>query len=254
MSLAVTIGTLGSDSIGFVLGWTLYFANRGKSGDLSVAELGAIAGVIAGSTVITFLDGFGIPDAQRVFLFGGYGIGVLIGFMTYFQLFRLSLRKDAESGAGEVLRSPAEASSYFKTTNDLMRSGPVMQPRSRAPIPTRSELDAAIAAAEAVSSDLALRRANATDPSHADYDEEESSKIRALQQDVSGALRTLYMIAALQDLNSDVLRGAINTLESETDALKTEASRLKTASADINKLTEMFEMLNALIEETRKLF
>ena len=44
MSLAVTIGTLGSGSIGFVLGWTLYFANRGNSFHGSLpTELGELS-------------------------------------------------------------------------------------------------------------------------------------------------------------------------------------------------------------------
>lgn len=256
MTLSVFIGTLGAASIGFVLGWTLYFANRGKSGDLSVADIAAIAGVIAGSTVIGFLDGFGIAEADQAYLFGGYGIGVFIGFMTYFGLYRASLRANAEPGTGAVLaglalqsRGEVQSTAAFSpAARALSTQAPAAAPQ----MPQRA-VQACITAGEALQKDLATRRENASDPNHADYDLDEYDRLTEVQDQVRDLLKPLYLMSVLTHLTSDAVQEFITLLESETKALKTEADRLKTASTDITELGKTFETLTALIEEVRNL-
>ncbi len=251
MGLSTLIGTLGSAGIGFVLGWTLYFANRGKSGNLSVAEIASIAGVIAGSTVVAFLNGFGTPETDRAFLFGGYGIGVCIGFLTYYLLLRSALGKEG-SDAGIALQSfrgdglPRSA----QQTARQIASGPARFARQRQSGQGGSRA-AAIRAAEAMLDDLIERRKRARDPSHAEYDLEEADKIRAHQKTLKGILYELYMADVVAQMSSDEIRVFLDALETETEALSTEAARLKDASKNLDALNGTINALNTFITELR---
>lgn len=253
MTFPTLIASLGAASIGFVLGWTLYFANRGKSGNLTVADIAAIAGVLAGSTIVAFLDGFGIPDMERAFVFGGYGIGVLIGFLTYFQLYRASLREGANPENGEALKSLQEARAFsavpFLPKRTLLRANQVVS----GSLTPQGDLSEAIAAAEAASTDLAIRIENATDPNHKDYDPVGYLKFVRLQQHVTQIEEHLYTLSALAGLNSSELSALLGALNQEATNLNNEADRLKEATADITQLADTFDLLNTLTEKLRAL-
>jgi len=249
--LTTLIGTLGAAGIGFVLGWTLYFAIRGRSGELSIAELTAIAGVIAGSVVTAFLDGIGIPEAQRAYIFGGYGLGVLVGFLWYFTLYKRSLVETAKPEDGLALMSLNEVEKVTRSTPIAVAKGSQSFRSTAAHMPSRSDLSAAIKAAEAVSAELGKLRENTTDPNHEDYAPEHATELRALHREVSGLLQSLYLAAALVELNSPELSDLLGTMKAEAAALKKEAGRLKEAAADIASLNETFETLNSLVEKIK---
>lgn len=251
MTFSTLFGTLGSFGIGFVLGWTLYFANRGKSGNLSVAELAAIAGVIAGSTIITFLDGIGVPNTDRAFLFGGYGLGVLIGFLTYFFLYRSSLGQ-AQSPTGIALMSVQETTA--PAARNFSRAPSVMRSRSAGRVSTpQGDLNAAIVAAAETADQLYVARENALDPDHEDYDPAEASKISVLLTQTDYLLRDLRIAAGVQYLSSAGVSDLLDTLETETTALKEEAGRMKEATGKMTKVSEMFTSLDTIIGKLREL-
>jgi len=197
METATIIGTLGATGIGFVLGWTLYFAIRGRSGELSIAELTAIAGVIAGSVVTAFLEGTGIPEGQRAYVFGGYGLGVLFGFLWYFTLYKRSLLNTANPEDGLALMSLNEVEK-IATPNSTVGMRALQSRLSVASTElSRNDLFAATKATEAVSTMLGQLRENITDPSHEDYAPEHATALRALHREVSGLLQSLYLAAAM---------------------------------------------------------
>ena len=88
---------LGGFGLGFVIGWTLYFANRGKAGKLSVSDIAALITAIAGGAVIGFF-GKAPDEAAAALAIGFYGFGLFIGFLTYYGLYRKAL------GEGEFNR------------------------------------------------------------------------------------------------------------------------------------------------------
>jgi hypothetical protein len=74
---ASTIQLLGAGGFGFLIGWYVYFINRHRKGDVQMSDLVTLIGIIGGGAVTGLFP-------QRTDLFGGYGIGLFAGFLTYF--------------------------------------------------------------------------------------------------------------------------------------------------------------------------
>jgi hypothetical protein len=70
------IEVIGAGAFGFLLGWNVYYVNRYRSGEVSLAQLAALVGVIAGAAVLALFP-------AGTVLFGAYGIGLLVGFLAY---------------------------------------------------------------------------------------------------------------------------------------------------------------------------
>lgn len=62
---------------GTIIGWYVYLINRYRKGDVQLSDLAALIGVIGGSAVLALFD-------REGGLFGAYGIGLAIGFFSYF--------------------------------------------------------------------------------------------------------------------------------------------------------------------------
>ena len=71
------IQLIGALLFGAIIGWHLYSINRYRKDDVQLSDLGALIGVIGGSAVLALFDREGA-------LFGAYGIGLAIGFFSYF--------------------------------------------------------------------------------------------------------------------------------------------------------------------------
>jgi hypothetical protein len=67
----------GAAGFGFVIGWLTYFSNRWRKGEVSFADLATLIGIIGGGAVLGLF-----PAASD--LFGAYGIGLFLGFFSYF--------------------------------------------------------------------------------------------------------------------------------------------------------------------------
>jgi len=68
---------LGAGGFGFLIGWYIYFINRYRKGDVQLSDLVTLIGVIGGASITALFK----TDTP---LFGAYGIGLFLGFFTYF--------------------------------------------------------------------------------------------------------------------------------------------------------------------------
>lgn len=71
------IQDVGALSFGIVIGWFAYYVNRYRSGKVSVSDLAAFVGAIGGAAVLSLFPAKTAP-------FGYYGLGLGIGFFSYF--------------------------------------------------------------------------------------------------------------------------------------------------------------------------
>ena len=74
----MTLPVAGALAFGLVIGWFTYFINRYRKGEVQLADLTTLLGVVGGAAVTTL---FG--DAKGP-LFGAYGLGLAMGFFAYF--------------------------------------------------------------------------------------------------------------------------------------------------------------------------
>jgi hypothetical protein len=68
---------IGAGSFGMLIGWYVYYINRYRKSDVQLSDLVTLIGIIGGGTVLTLF-----PSGTD--LFGAYGIGLAIGFFSYF--------------------------------------------------------------------------------------------------------------------------------------------------------------------------
>jgi hypothetical protein len=67
----------GAFSFGVVIGWYVYYINRYRKSDVQLTDLVTLIGVLGGGAILAIF-----PAAST--LFGGYGVGLAIGFFGYF--------------------------------------------------------------------------------------------------------------------------------------------------------------------------
>jgi hypothetical protein len=77
MDEASSIQLLGAGGFGAIIGWYVYYVNRYRTGDVQLSDLTTIIGVIGGGAVLALFP-------ARTDLFGAYGIGLFVGFFSYF--------------------------------------------------------------------------------------------------------------------------------------------------------------------------
>lgn len=88
----------GTFCFGFLIGWLVYYINRHRSGDVTLADLGVIVGVLAGGAITGLLSKEGGVNHA---LFGAYGLGLLAGFLSYLLVLLLLVR--ASKGEYDLL-------------------------------------------------------------------------------------------------------------------------------------------------------
>lgn len=89
MSSASTVQVIGAGAFGLIIGWNLYAINRYRTDAVGIGDLAAIVGAIGGAAI---LDLF--PAGTD--LFAGYGIGLAVGFFSYFGVLACLVRKSDE--------------------------------------------------------------------------------------------------------------------------------------------------------------
>jgi hypothetical protein len=82
---------IGAGAFGFVLGWNVYFVNRYRTDQVALANLTSLAGVLGGGTVLALF-----PAGSK--LFGAYGIGLALGFLSYLTVLLLMVAKSRKFG------------------------------------------------------------------------------------------------------------------------------------------------------------
>jgi hypothetical protein len=71
---------VGAAAFGVVIGWTTYFIMR-RAQPKALTDLTTILGILGGATILGLFD----PKGP---MFGGYAIGLLIGFFAYYIQYR----------------------------------------------------------------------------------------------------------------------------------------------------------------------
>jgi hypothetical protein len=75
--MAPQLQLIGAGCFGALIGWYVYYINRYRKGDVQISDLVSVIGVVGGGAVLALFK----PESD---LFGAYGIGLAIGFFSYF--------------------------------------------------------------------------------------------------------------------------------------------------------------------------
>lgn len=67
----------GAAGFGALIGWYVYYINRYRKGSVQLGDLVTLLGIIGGGAVLAIFP-------ARTDLFGAYGIGLFVGFFSYF--------------------------------------------------------------------------------------------------------------------------------------------------------------------------
>jgi len=74
---ATTVQMLGAGGFGAIIGWLVYFINRYRQGDVQFSALTTVIGIPGGGAVLALFP-------AQTDLLGAYGIGLFVGFFSYF--------------------------------------------------------------------------------------------------------------------------------------------------------------------------
>jgi hypothetical protein len=68
---------IGAGAFGGLIGWYVYYVNRYRKGSVQFSDLVTLIGILGGAAILALF-----PAGSE--LFGAYGIGLAIGFFSYF--------------------------------------------------------------------------------------------------------------------------------------------------------------------------
>ncbi len=241
------IATIGASGLGFVLGWTLFFANRGKSGNLSTSDLAAIAGVVAGGAVTSLISKIGEDDALKAYVFGGYGIGLVLGFLVYFLLVWLAGNRRTTTGnpaLDDALRSVQTGAAVAPARNAI----PVTTWRNQTALgdTAMKDLESCLDSVRALIKDLSKAADSATDP---EKRAQIKTQLRMLDE-MSVKLNTGF---AINFLSSPEVQAFLRTVQNETKLLNAEAEKMKKTAQDMNKVSKLIDVANNLIGSLKRI-
>jgi len=74
---ATRLQIFGAIGFGAIIGWLVYYINRYRTGDVQFSDLATVIGILGGGAILALFP-------AKTDLFGGYGIGLFIGFFSYF--------------------------------------------------------------------------------------------------------------------------------------------------------------------------
>ena len=83
---ASIIQLIGAGAFGLIVGWYVYFVNRYRKGNVEFSDLTTLIGIIGGGAILALFK-------TGTDLFGAYGIGLAIGFFSYFFTLVVMVRK-----------------------------------------------------------------------------------------------------------------------------------------------------------------
>lgn len=221
---------LGAAGLGFVLGWVLYLAIRGRKGNIDGGELTSIAAVVFGGAAAAYLQ----SDSS---LFGAYGIGVFVGFVMLLTLTWRSLLATPGRSALEAL----ERGSAPRTLTSVSPSRETAADDRRA----RGELERLAEEIERLLDLLIDARNRATG--------DQRRRLNEAIRTVTAYLRQIKLMLALDSLTSGPVSALIETLEEQSAALEEEADRLEQATNSIGQVNRTLGVLKSAIGAVRDL-
>jgi hypothetical protein len=76
---ASLIQLVGAGGFGAIIGWYVYYINRYRGDDVQLSDIVTLVGILGGGAILAIFP-------ARTDLFGAYGIGLCVGFFSYFVL------------------------------------------------------------------------------------------------------------------------------------------------------------------------
>ncbi|MCP4422326.1 MAG: hypothetical protein GY805_37435 [Chloroflexi bacterium] len=76
-AVATPLQIYGAIGFGAIIGFLMYHINRYRTGDVQFSDLATVIGILGGGAILALFP-------AKSDLFGGYGIGLFIGFFGYF--------------------------------------------------------------------------------------------------------------------------------------------------------------------------
>lgn len=239
------LAILGAAGLGFVLGWTLYFANRGKSGNLSTSDLGAIAGVIAGGAVATLIGDVAGEQVTKAMIFGGYGIGLFAGFIAYFMFLRAAT---SDTDATAALRLPSSMRKLQQLQPLEADAGMGIALRMATSSAASNAILSQLRAAGSAVDRLTRKLAKAADDAEDTGDTAEADSIRAQLRKLDAIDREISNKIAIANLSGPEMTALLEVVKAETKKLKDEATRMQEITNDINAVADVLGALNTLAD------
>jgi hypothetical protein len=86
----------GALGFGLVIGWFLYFVNRYRRSEASFTDITTVLGAVGGAAVTSLFPG-------GTALFGAYGLGLAIGFFSYFLILVVMVAMSSNFGVDYFL-------------------------------------------------------------------------------------------------------------------------------------------------------
>jgi hypothetical protein len=83
---ATRLQIIGAAGFGAIIGWLVYYINRYRTGDVQFSDLATVIGIIGGGAILALFP-------AKTDLFGGYGIGLAIGFFSYFLILNIQVAR-----------------------------------------------------------------------------------------------------------------------------------------------------------------
>ncbi len=80
--IRLAIGAFGGVGFGAVIGWYVYLVTRYRTGSFDLQTVSALIGIVGGATIT------GLFGESSTVTFGGYGIGLALGFFSYYRELR----------------------------------------------------------------------------------------------------------------------------------------------------------------------
>jgi hypothetical protein len=121
----MTLQTIGALAFGLIIGWYVYYINRYRKGDVQLSDIVTLIGILGGTTVLSL---FPAPSD----LFAGYGIGLAIGFFSYFVLLVIFVALSDNFNVDWFLdgrrKNPPDGFGYGTDTQRAMGAGPEAKP------------------------------------------------------------------------------------------------------------------------------
>ena len=74
---ATNLQIYGAVGFGMIIGWYVYYVNRYRKGDVQFSDITTVISILGGAAILSLFP-------AQTDLFGGYGIGLAIGFFGYF--------------------------------------------------------------------------------------------------------------------------------------------------------------------------
>jgi len=123
----------GALAFGAVVGWFIYYINRYRRGDVQISDVTTLIGAIGGAGVLVLFRKEGTDDGGL--LFGAYGIGLALGFFSYYVVLVILVSKSPNFDADWFLDgrrvNPGEGIGYGDNQSRAMVESVAALPRTQ---------------------------------------------------------------------------------------------------------------------------